>query len=794
MVKMLDRKLLRDLVRLRWQVVTIALVVGSGIAVFVGALSTYRSLWLSKQTYYDEAHFADVFTSVKRAPLDVVERVRGISGVVNVEPRLALDVTLLVPGLPEPASARLVTLPPSGVATLNRTQVRRGRPLDPARPDEVLLSEAFANAHHIEPGDTLAAVMNGRKRALSVVGIALSPEFIFALRPGELMADDRRFGVLWSSYETAATAFDMNGTFDDLALTIAAGTSVDDVIASVDHLLAPYGAFGAYPRKDQTSERFLSQEIRQLEGSATLIPSIFLGVAAFLLNVVLGRLVATQREQIATIKALGYGHRTIGLHYAKLAMVIVLLGAILGVAGGAWMGDAMTRLYARFFRFPLLVYDLDPALAVGAVLVSLGGGLGGALGIVRGVVRLAPATAMGPPAPPRYGSGILFRFGVGGVEGVERAFGPMGRMVLRDLERRPWRALLTSVGIASAVAILIAGTFSLDAVDTVMDAEFNAARLDDATITLNAPVSAHAVLELEHVQGVRHAEGLRVLAARLRNGYRSRDVGVFGLERGSSLRRVITRDAHVVPIPEDGVLVSLELGRRLGLAVGDSVHIEVLEGAKPELDVPVRALVDDLIGLNCYASLETVTRWMGESSVVNVALAAIDAHEADATYAVLANTPRVAGVTSRRAMLETFERTTAQYSRVFTWILSGFAAVIAIGIVYNAARILVSERERELATLRVIGFTRREVSKLLLSELAAEIAIGIPLGFGFGWLIAFVVVRGVDAELFRFPLIISAQTYAFAALVVLGAGVLSALRVRGRLDRLDLVEVLKTRE
>jgi putative ABC transport system permease protein len=788
MVSMLDRKLLRDLVRLRWQVVTIALVVASGIAVFVGALSTYRSLWLSKEGYYEEAHFADVFATVKRAPLDVVERLRGISGVVNVEPRLALDVTLLVPGLPEPASARLVTLPPSGVATLNRAEVRRGRPLDPAHPDEVLLSEAFAGAHHIEPGDTLSAVMNGRKRTLSVVGIALSPEFIFAVRPGELMADDRRFGVLWSSYETAATAFDMNGTFDDVALTISAGTSAADVIGSVDHLLAPYGAFGAYPRKDQTSERFLSQEIRQLEGSATLIPSIFLGVAAFLLNVVLGRVVATQREQIATLKALGYGHRTIGFHYAKLALVIVLLGALLGVAGGAYLGGAMTRLYARFFRFPLLVYELDASLAVAAVLVSLGGGLGGALGIVRGVVRLAPATAMGPPAPPRFRSGLLYRIG------VERAFGPMGRMVVRDLERRPWRALLTSAGIASAVAILIAGTFSLDAVDTVMDTEFNAGRLDDATIMLNAPVGAHAVLELEHVQGVRHAEGLRVLPARLRYGHRSRDVGVLGLERASSLRRILTRDSHVVPVPEDGVVMSLELGRRLGLAVGDAVHVEVLEGAKPELDVPVRALVDDLIGLTCYASLETVSRWMGEGEVVNAALAAVDAHEADAAYAALGNTPRVAGVTTKRAMFETFERTTAQYSRVFTWILAGFAAVIAIGIVYNAARILVSERERELATLRVMGFTRREVSRLLLSELATEIAVGIPLGFGFGWLIAAIVVRGVDPELFRFPLIISADTYAFAALVVLGAGALSALRVRERLDRLDLVEVLKTRE
>jgi putative ABC transport system permease protein len=316
-VKVLDRKLLRDLGRMKGQVITIAIVVARGIAVFVSALSTYDSLRQSQQDYYATARFAQVFAHLKRAPMPLVPQMREIPGIAEVEPRLIYDVTLDVAGVAAPVVGRMIGVPTSGQPTLNRLYLRRGRLIDAAHAHEVVISEGFALANHLSPGDQIAAILNGRRQELEIVGVVLSAEYVYAIRAGDPLPDNRQFGIVWINHDTLASAFTMEGAFNNVVLTLAPRASEPAVIAALDHLCTPYGGLGAYSRNQQLSHLFLSEEIRQQEVMATTMPPVFVAVAIFLLHVVLGRIVIGQREQIAALKALGYDNLTVGLHYLK---------------------------------------------------------------------------------------------------------------------------------------------------------------------------------------------------------------------------------------------------------------------------------------------------------------------------------------------------------------------------------------------------------------------------------------------------------------------------------------------
>ena len=477
-MSMLDRKLLRDLGRMKGQVATIAVVIACGVAVIIAALSTYESLQWSQRHYYETARFAQVLNlTLKRAPAPLVQQLRAIPGIAEVEIRLVHDVTLDVPDHVTPAVGRMISVPEHGQPEVNRLHLRRGRLIAPGRVNEVVVSEGFALANALEPGDQVGALFNGRRETLHIVGVGLSAEYIFALRGGEALPDDRQFGVFWIGHAGLAAAFDMEGAFNDVVLTLEPHGSEPAVIDALDRLLEPYGSLGAYGRDQQVSHRFVSDEIKQQETMATTMPPVFLAVAAFLLNVVLGRVITAQREQIAALKAIGYENWSIGWHYLKMGCVIVLVGGALGVALGAWLGQLMTANYVAFFRFPVLSFRMSPHLAVLAIGVSLVSAMVAALSAVRRVVVLAPAEAMRPPAPPVYRRTWIERVG------PFQRLSPQGSMVLRNIVRRPGRALLTVLGIAFAAPILVLALFWQDAIDYMMTVQFSAIERGDATVT-----------------------------------------------------------------------------------------------------------------------------------------------------------------------------------------------------------------------------------------------------------------------------------------------------------------------
>jgi putative ABC transport system permease protein len=787
-VRALDRKLLRDVLHLRGQVIAVALVVASGIATLVTMKSAHTSMKRSQADYYREARFAEVFASARRVPRGLVTRIQKIDGVAAVEPRIVQDVTLDVPGLAEPAVGRLVSVPERGRPLLNEVFLRKGRWIEPNHPDEVVVSEAFAVANRLQPGARLGAVINGRWRNLTVTGIGLSPEYVYEINPGAVFPDSRRFGIIWMSHDALEGAFDMRGAFNNVALTLAWGAREADVIDRLDDLLEPWGGAGAYGREEQLSHRFLADEIKGLRVNATIAPSIFLGVAAFLIHLVLTRLVQTQRDQVAVLKAFGYTNAAIGLHYLELAMSAVFLGTLLGVAGGVWLGLQLTTLYKDFFHFPRLTYVLEPSLVAIAVGVSALAAALGALSAVRSAVSLPPAEAMRPEAPPRFHAGWIER------SGLRRWLTPASRIVVRNLDRRRGKAVMSILGVAMATAILVVGRYSFDAIDFIMKFQFGTLQREDVTVPFYLARGSTALHSLARLPGVLAVEPFRLVPVRLVHGHREKRLALTGVDPDAELRRMVDAKGRVVPLPADGLVMSSKLAEMLGAKEGDEITVEVLEESRPVVRVRLAGTFDDLVGISAYIDRHALNRLLREGHSVSGAYLQVDPRQAERLYADLKKTPAVAGVTIRAAMLQGFEETIARSMTISNVFMIFFACVIAMGVVYNGARIALSERGHELASLRVLGFTRREVGLMLVGEQAILTAVAVPFGFALGWFFCLLISRAYDTELYRFPVVLTSRTFGFAFLVIAAAAAISSLLVLRRIATLDLVGVLKTRE
>jgi putative ABC transport system permease protein len=786
-VKSLDRKLLRDLWSLKTQVVSIALVIACGIGGFIGSLSTHSSLLWSRQNYYDTARFAHVFATAKRAPASLEAKLREIPGVAEAETRVVRDAQLSLPGVVPPMIARLIGVDFQYLPGMNRLTLKTGRWPAPGAKGEVVVNQRFLEARGLKLGQQMRVLLNGKLERLRLVGTALSPEYIYATRGGG-MPDDEWFAALWIEEQALAAAFNMEGAFNSVLLRLQHGASSEAAAAALDRLLEPYGGFGAIGRTDQISNKIVTQEIDQQKIFGIVLPAIFLVVAAFILNVVLHRQVNAQRGEIAALKALGYPDHDIAVHYLKFAAVIVLLGVALGTWLGQWLGGAMTGLYTEVFHFPEFHYRLEPWLVLTGAGAALAAAAGGALAAIRGILRLRAAEAMRAPAPAAFRPLFIERLGYASLLTSSQ------RMIMRNLERKPVRAAITVVGIAGSVAIVIGGTFWADAIEWFMDVQFNRVQRAQVSVGFAEPVPRAALWQLERLPGVKQAEVTRAIPVRLRAGHRSYRTGITGLTDGAQLQRILDADLRQARLVPGAMLLTTRLAEQLAVSPGDLVQAELLEGKRVKAAVRVGGTVDEMAGMNAWMRLEDLNRLAREGEVVSGAGLLVDRAAEPALLERLKNVPAAAVVIVQRTLVDTFRETSARNVLFFTAVLSVFAATIAVGVVYNNARIQLAERAWELASLRVLGFTRAEVSVLLLGELGLEIAAAIPLGFVAGYWLAALFIALMPSDVIAFPLVIFPATYVLAGAVVAAAGVASALIVRNRIDNLDLVGVLKTRE
>ncbi len=787
-MKPLQIKLLRELMRLKGQMLAVAAVVACGISVFVSMSSVKYSLEASRERYYNRFRFADVFVQVKRAPEFYRETVSRIPGVASVSTRIYADVTLDVPGLDEPATGRLVSIPEYRTPVLNDIFLKKGRYIEPGKPEEVIASKPFLEANHLVPGDRIAAVINGRKKELLIVGMGLSPEYIYEVQPGSFFPDKRRFGVFWMSRRALESALNMSGAFNDLSLTLAHGASEKDVIMQLDNLFRRYGSLGAYGRSEHLSDRFIVDEIKQVGIQITFLPVVFLAVAVFLLNIVLRRIVATQRDQIAVLKAMGYSNEDVGLHYLGFAMIPTAVGALAGTLLGAWLGRGLMDIYSEFYNFAELVYYFrfeDVALSV---LLSFAAALFGALGAVRKAVLLPPAEAMRPDSPVIYKPGFFDR------DVLRNKIPVPVRIIVRNLERRPWKAALSVLMISLSVAILIAGRYTYDSLDRMVQVEFNEKHREDVTVIFNDPMPPSVVFNVASLDGVLEHEYYREEPVRMSFGHRVRRQTIKGIQSAEGLQRLVDKSNRRHSLPPDGIVLTSTLADILGVRPGDRLQIDFLQGKQLHRELLVSGTIDEILGLSAYMNLDALNRLAGDGGALNAAYLRIDESKSGKLYSSFKKMPGVAGIMMLKAMKESFDELIAQSMTTSTLILTSFACILAFAVVYNGARISLSERARELSSLRVLGMTRAEISFILLGEQALLTIFAIPVGFLIGIVLSALLARALSSELYRLPLVFSSFNFLFAFVVIVLVSIVSALLVRRRLTNLDLVEVLKTRE
>jgi putative ABC transport system permease protein len=585
-----------------------------------------------------------------------------------------------------------------------------------------------------------------------------------------------------------AAALDLTGAWNEVGLVLAPGADAPEVLARMDRLLSAAGGTGAYGRDQHVSHRFLTDEIRQLKAMAAVVPSIFMGVAAFIVSLVLTRLVATQRAQIGMLKALGWSGVQVAGHYAAMVAALALLGGAAGLGGGHAMGRWMAGVYAHYYRLPVLRFEGDlPVLGL-ALALAVGAALLGAAGAVWRALRLPPAEAMRPPAPPAYRSGLLDRLG------LVRGLSPPARMVARGLSRRPLRAALGALGLSTAVAVLELSTFSEGAVDLIVRRQLEEAQRQDLAVTFTAVRGPAALAELRALPGVLAVEGLRDVPVVLRHGHRSYRTALRGVEPDARLGRLVAADGAVVPLPPEGLVLSRQLAALLGVVPGALVDAEVTEGRRPVLSLTVAATVDDFLGAGARLSRSALSASLGEGPLATGAWLAIDPDRADAVRAHLAARPGVLGATSRTATVAAVQSILDELLGSYMAVITILAAGIAAGVVYNTARITWAEREPELSTLRIIGFTRGEAWRILAGEVLALLLAALPLGTALGVLAVRGIAAAMSNDLFRFPAVVGRGSVAYAVGVTTAVSVAVVLAGLRWVARLDLVGSLDRRE
>ncbi len=781
-MKTLNRKALRDLWHMRGQMLAIALVIATGVAVLVMSQATLLSLKKTQNQLYTEQRFSQLWVTVKRAPLTMLKRIAHVPGVEEVEGRLITGAKLTVRNFDEPVTALIQSLPQQQ----NKLFLRSGRL--PETSHEILLNETFAKAHDFSAGEKIHTIVHGRAQWFTVSGIAVSAEYLYQVKPGTLFPDFKRYAIIWAPENSLAAALDMQGAFNQAILRLTPQANKSDVIAEVDRLLAPYGSTGALGRDNQMSHAVLNNEFKELTVMATFFPAIFLAVATFLLNIVFKRLIGIQRDQIAIIKAFGYSTRQVTMHYAFIVTLITLFGVLLGVACGTWLGHGLAALYQKSFHFPYLRFVLDWRVAGIGAIVSLLAALTGTAYAVYAAASEPVAEAMRPPAPQHFRRTILETIG------LSRILSPSTRMVWRQLERHPIKALLTIVAIAFASAIVMMTQFQRAAIEHVAAVEFRLANRHDIAATLVEARPMSVLNELRAIDGVEQAEGIRRLPVRIYHNNQNKLVTLEGIPSDSQLRHLINTESQSVPLPEKGLVLDDMLADILDVQVGESVWVDILEGRQQHLHLPVVKRVPSYTGLAAYMDFDALNHSLGDSDLINNVRLTVTSGKEKAVLRTLDEYPQILGAEERSTGLAALQKMLDENMTIFTQIVLIMGMIVNFGILYNTVRMNLSEHSRELASLRVLGLSKGEIAYILFGELAILVILSIPLGLLFGYALSVSLAESFQNDLYRFPFIIYPSAYPYTALVTIVSAFLSALAVYPRIHNLNLIEVLKTRE
>ncbi len=789
----LAKKLIRTVKSSLGQFIAVVAVIAVGITVYVAMTATADSLILSRKTFYHQTDFADYFFHVVQAPESVLQRVESVPGVLRATVRIQKDVPVLGEG-GRRSTLRLTGVPMPMEGELDRIEVLSGRLFD-ERPEggavEVLLTPQFAKARELSPGSTIDVAAEGRRKTLTVTGTASSPEFIYAIRDASgLLEDPSSFGAAMLPQRQLQQLLQMKGSVNQVLVLFSPGADRKLAIEDIKGILEPYGNLTGYPQKDQLSEAILRMELDQLKAFARFLPAIFLAVAALMQFVFLGRMVRAQRTQIGLFKALGYGRAALLALYGGYALLAALCGAAAGIASGYALASVMIKVYGAFFNLPRLEEALHHGTALIVAAASVAAGTLAGAWAARGVLAIEPAESM-RPAPPGRGN----RSFAEGWPFLWNRLGLFWRMSLRSMGRNRFRATVTTTGILFASAMLVISLFSRDSIQDLMDKHFGRDQKYDYLVRIVTPVNEAGLLNISRLDGVRRLEPVLELPLRIRFRGKSEEDVFTAVRPGTTLLGITGDDGRPREVPAQGVFLDRFTVQKLGVTVGDDIEVETLLSLGPPRTgrLRVAGITRRAVGSASVIHLAEANRLLREQHAVTGAMLSVDPGLADNVEAALADMVNLASVVSRRSEKAYLEENLG-YMYYSIGILLVFSSILGFAIIYNASIMSFAERRRELASLRVLGFSVGEVSEFLLKENLPLLALGVLAGLPAGRLLAEGYAAAVSSDLFSFEVVLYGRTYLLAAMGgVFFVAVAWRLAVRA-VRKLEFVDVLKARD
>jgi len=785
------KKLFRTMFQSWPQSLGVIMVVLCGIAAYICIYSAYLNLSLTRDTYYAQNRFADFEILVERAPETAVYKLEGLPGVRQVRKRIVKDVNVDIDGVDEPRVGRLISMPARRAPVINDVVVLRGRYFEPGEQRVALLSEHFAAANGLDLGDRFQISVENKKYSLRIIGVGASPEYVYMIRNVQaLIPSPEGFGILWVPEEFAETALDMKSACNNIVGLVDNPDDLDVILDGADKLLDPYGVFAKTKREDQISNRFISDEIKGLSVSAKIVPTLFLGIAALILMILLNRMVRTERTQIGLMKAFGYSNWAVGFHYIEYGLLLAVAGCLGGFALGQWMAGGMINLYVQFYQFPILESRVYLDVMTRSMGITLFFATLGALTAAVQAARIHPAESMRAEAP-RQVNKVWLEY----LPFLWRRISFTWKMILRNISRNRFRSAVNCFGVAISLSLLLMGFFMTDSVSFGMEFQFRDVQREDVKISFQREQGRDVLHEVARFPHVRRAEGLLEYPFEIRAGWRKKDVVVIGIEKGAELQRVMNFDRKAFPLGDGGLVLAEGLARELGVGPGDRVTLEPLMGRIDQTyEVPVRAVAQLFVGTAAYMDHAALSRMLNENYAMTSALLRIEAGSRDELNKRLKDIGGISSVTFNDDAYQSIKDTLGQSMYITNTVLLVFAGVIAFSIIYNITAVSFSERQRELASLRVLGLSIGEVGGIMYIENVLMgllgVALGVPLGVG----ICSLLVEAYSNDMFRLPFHIERRTYAISIMLTLSFVLLANLAARRKIRRLDLVEVLKERE
>ena len=793
MVSVLDRKLLREL-RASWLLLAaIVSIMAVGVACFVSMGAAYNNLTEAKRRYYRQCRMADFWIDLKKVPLAELDALAELPGVAEIRPRIGFFATVDLEDVEKPLNGLVLSLPDRREPVINDVALERGGYFTDRRENEVIVNETFAARHKLKPGDRIRLLLNNRRQELFIVGTAISSEFVYLLQPGSLAPDPEHFGVFYLKRTYAEDVFDFDGAANQVVgrLDPQVRENPGELLGKAERLLSPYGVFSTTPLADQVSNKFLSLEIEGLKVFAVIMPCIFLAVAAMVLNVLLRRLAEQQRTVVGTLKALGYSDRQVFLHFLKFGLAVGLVGGLVGSVAGYWLAEGLTYMYRQFYEFPELVNRFYPGLLVISLLISLGCAILGSLQGTRAVLRLKPAEAMRPKPPKKGGAVLLERIGW-----FWSRLSSGWRMVIRGVIRSRMRTIVGVFAAAMGSAVLVNGFMMMDAARYLVDYQFKWILKSDIDLAFKDERSEDALLEAARLPGVDRAEPILNVSCTLINGPYQRKSGITGIAPGARLTVPRDLEAAPIPVPSTGLVMTRKLAEVLHLKQGDMVTILPIKGLRRRREAPVLRISDSFLGMAAYADIHYLSRLVHEELALSGVQLAVDRDPAhiEALYRELKRMPALEAVSSRRDVIANLEKILVKQMGISITTFALFAGVIFFGSILNASLVSLSERQREVATLRVLGYGPWQIGSLLLRESMIVTLVGTLLGMPIGYLLSVLLSVAYDTELFRFPVVATPGTWIWTLLLAVVFGMLAHLFVQLVIHRMNWLEALQAQE